>query len=45
MPPEDGLEPAKNEGWSERLTAKVVLGHPTLTPTLKALLAKAAGRS
>jgi hypothetical protein len=45
VPPEDGLEPAKNEGWSERLTAKVILENPTLTPTLTALLAKAADRS
>jgi hypothetical protein len=43
--PDDGLEPAKNEGWSERLTAKVVLEHPTLTPAVRALLATAADRS
>ena len=45
VPPDDGLEPAKNEGWSERLTAKVVLEHATLSPTVRALLAKAADRS
>ena len=45
VPPEDGLKPAKNQGWSERLTAKIVLEHSTLTPTLKALLATAADRS
>jgi hypothetical protein len=45
VPPEEGLEAAKNEGWSERLTAKVVLESPTLNPTLKALLAEAADRS
>ncbi len=45
VPPEDGLEPAKTEGWSERLMAKIVLESPTLSATLKALLAKAADRS
>ena len=45
LPPRDGLEPAKNEGWSERLTTKVVLESPTLSACLKALLAKAADRS
>ncbi len=44
-PPDNGLEAAKNEGWSERLTTKVVLEQPTLSPTLKSLLAKAADRS
>ena len=45
VPPEDGMEPAKNEGWSERLTAKVVLEHSTMSSTLKSLLARAAERS
>ena len=45
VPPQDGLEPAKNEGWSERLTAKIVLQSPTLSQSLQVLLAKAAARS
>ena len=45
VPLEEGLEPAKNEGWSERLTAKVVLEGTALASPLKALLVAAADRS
>ncbi len=43
--PQDGLEQAGREGWSERLTARTVLQNPVINEYLKALLAKAAERS
>ena len=41
-----GLETAKNDGWSERLTSRLSLASPTdVTPDVETLLEKAWGRS